>query len=161
MTAKKSKEKKEDPTIARNKKANFEYHLESKFEAGLVLVGWEVKSLRMGKAQIAESHVIVKKGELWLLGSIINPLSTTSTHLNAAADRTRKLLLNKREINNITGHVQKKGYTIVPTRLYWKKGKVKLEIALAKGKKLHDKRQSIKEREWNRDKQRMLKTKNS
>ena len=144
-------------TIARNKKARHDYHLEDDFEAGLVLEGWEVKSLRAGRAQLKEGYVIIRQGELYLFGAHISPLPSASSHVLADPTRTRKLLLNRREIDRLTGAVERSGYTIVPLSLYWKKGRVKLRIALAKGKKLFDKRASIKQREWDRDKQRLLK----
>lgn len=146
-----------DSSIALNKKAGFEYFLEQKFEAGLVLEGWEVKSLRAGKVNLSDAHVIIKRGEAFLLGSQINPLPTASTHSIPDPTRTRKLLLNKKELDQLIGSVERQGYTIVPVSLYWKKNKVKIKIALAKGKKEHDKRGSIKEREWQRDKARILK----
>ena len=144
-------------TIARNKKARHDYHLEDDFEAGLVLEGWEVKSLRAGRAQLKEGYVIIRQGELYLFGAHFSPLPSASSHVLADPTRTRKLLLNRREIDRLTGAVERSGYTIVPLSLYWKKGRVKLRIALAKGKKLFDKRASIKQREWDRDKQRLLK----
>ena len=145
-------------TIARNKKAHHDYHIEDDFEAGLALPGWEVKSLRAGRAQLKEGYVIIRQGELYLFGAHISPLSSTSTHVPVDPTRTRKLLLNRREIDRLIGAVDRSSYTLVPLSLYWKKGRVKLKIALAKGKKLFDKRASIKQREWDRDKQRLLKT---
>lgn len=144
-------------TIALNRKVRYEYTIEERIEAGISLLGWEVKSIREGKVQIADSYVLLKKGEAWLLGAVIQPLATVSTHIVADASRTRKLLLNKRELKVLIGHVERKGYAIVPTSMYWKKNKVKLEIALCKGKKAHDKRASTRERDWNREKQRILK----
>lgn len=155
--AKKKKDTQHSSTIAVNRKARFEYAIEKTFEAGLVLQGWEVKSLRAGKANIAESHVIVKGGEAWVLGSQITPLISASTHVIADPTRTRKLLLHKRELEQLIGAVERKGYTIVPLKVYWSKGRVKCEIAIAKGKKMHDKRETIKQREWERNKQRILK----
>jgi SsrA-binding protein len=145
-------------TIALNKKARHDYHIEDDFEAGLVLEGWEVKSLRAGRTQLKEGYVIIRQGELYLFGAHISPLPSASTHVHADPTRTRKLLLNRREIDRLIGAVERSGYTIVPLSLYWKKGRVKLRIALAKGKKLFDKRASIKQREWDRDKQRLLKS---
>ncbi len=145
-------------TIALNKKARHDYHIEDDFEAGLVLEGWEVKSLRAGRAQLKEGYVIIRQGELYLFGAHFSPLPSVSTHVHADPTRTRKLLLNRREIDRLTGAVERSGYTLVPLSLYWKKGRVKLKIALAKGKKLFDKRASIKQREWDRDKQRLLKS---
>lgn len=155
--AKKKKDTQPSNTIAVNRKARFEYSLEKTFEAGLVLMGWEVKSLRAGKADIAESHILVKNGEAWLLGSQFSPLLSASTHVKADPIRTRKLLLHKSELNVLIGAVERKGYTVIPTKLYWKHGRVKIEIAIGKGKKLHDKRQTIKDRDWQRNKHRELK----
>ncbi len=156
VMAKKKSTKSSSNTIAVNRKARYEYALEHVFEAGLVLEGWEVKSLREGKANVAESHVIIKKGEAFLLGSQITPLLSASTHINPDSTRTRKLLLHRRELNQMIGAVERKGYTIVPTKLYWSKGRVKCEVAIAKGKKLHDKRETIKQRDWERSKSRIL-----
>ncbi len=144
-------------TIARNKKARFEYHLHERFEAGLALTGWEVKSLRAGKAQLTDTYVLLKDGEAFLLGSNITPMNSASTHVVADPQRTRKLLLHKKEIARLIGATQQKGLTCIPLALYWKGNRVKCEIALATGKKDHDKRASIKDREWNRDKQRLMK----
>lgn len=144
-------------TIALNKRAGFDYFIEEQFEAGLVLEGWEVKSLRAGKVNIADSHVIIKHGQAFLLGAQIQPLSTAATHLHPDPIRTRKLLLNKKELNHLIGSVERQGYTIVPLSLYWKKNKIKIKIALAKGKKEHDKRDTIKDREWQRDRSRLMK----
>ena len=154
---KKTKTGKPSSTIVLNKKARHDYHIEDEFEAGIVLEGWEVKSLRAGRAQLKESYVIIRQGELYLFGAHFSPLETASTHIRPDPTRTRKLLLNRREIDRLIGSVERSGYTLVPLSLYWKKGRVKLKIALAKGKKLHDKRASIKEREWERDKQRLAK----
>lgn len=143
-------------TIAVNKRARFDYHIEERFEAGLVLVGWEVKSLRAGKAQLTDSYVLLKDGEAWLIGAQITPLSTASTHFVTDPSRTRKLLLKERELDRLIGAVQQKGYTCVATALYWKGHLVKCEIALAKGKKEHDKRETEKDRDWGREKQRIL-----
>ncbi|MFA6304040.1 MAG: SsrA-binding protein SmpB [Legionella sp.] len=153
MTSKKSS----DSSIALNRKAGFDYFLEAQYEAGLVLEGWEVKSLRAGKVNLADAHVIIKYGEAFLLGSQINPLATASTHFIPDPTRTRKLLLNRKELNHLIGSVERQGYTIIPLSLYWKKNSIKLKIALAKGKKEHDKRSTIKEREWQRDRSRILK----
>ncbi len=156
--AKKQKKKSADNTIARNRRARFDYSIESNYEAGLVLEGWEVKSLRTGKVQIDDSYVMVKEGELEWVGGTITPLITTSTHIHAAPTRSRKLLLHRLEIDRLIGQIERKGYTLVPLALYWtKKGRVKMDIGLAKGKKEHDKRAAIKERDWNREKARMLK----
>jgi len=147
-------------TIALNKKARHEYHIETRFEAGMALTGWEVKSLRAGKAQLVDSYVLLKDGEAWLLGAHITPLTFASTHVVADPTRTRKLLLHKREIDKITGKVNQAGYTCVPLALYWKGNKVKCEIALVKGKKEYDKRATEKERDWNRQKQRIVREHN-
>jgi len=141
--------------IAENRKARHDYTFEQTFEAGIALKGWEVKSLRAGRAQLAESYVILKGGEAWLLNAHLSPLKTASTHVVATPDRTRKLLLHLSELNKLIGAVQRKGYTIVPLNLHWKNGKAKLDIALAKGKKLFDKRATEKERDWERQKQKI------
>lgn len=143
-------------TIALNKKSRHEYSLEERFEAGPALEGWEVKSLRAGRVQLVDSYVIIKNQEAWLLGALITPLPTASTHIHPDPTRTRKLLLHRGELNKLIGAVERKGYALVPTALYWKRGRVKLEFALAKGKKLHDKRATEKDRDWQRDKQRIL-----
>ena len=142
-------------TIAKNRRATFDYALTETYEAGLVLLGWELKSIRAGKAHISQSHIILKKGEAWLIGTQFVPLTSASTHVNADPERLRKLLLSSKELGHLRGAVEIKGMTVVPVRLYWKCGLVKCEIALAKGKKTHDKRQTIKERDWNRDKLRL------
>jgi len=154
-----AKQKKKAPsnTIAQNKKARFDYFIEKEYEAGLALEGWEVKSLREGRAQLKESYVIVTRGELYLQGAHFSPLSSTSTHITANPVRNRKLLLNRHEISQLIGSVERAGYTIAPLSLYWLRGRAKLKIGLAKGKKQHDKRESIKERDWKRDQQRLLK----
>lgn len=145
-------------TIAQNKKARFDYFIEERFEAGLALHGWEVKSLRAGKAQLVDSYVIIRDGEAWLLGSHVTPLTTASTHVQPDPTRTRKLLMNRREIDRLAGLVERKGYTLVALELYWSKGRAKLTIGLAKGKKQHDKRATEKDRDWQRDRARLLKT---
>ncbi|HEC13988.1 MAG TPA: SsrA-binding protein SmpB [Acidiferrobacteraceae bacterium] len=154
---KKKKKKASGSTIALNKKARHDYHIEERFESGVVLQGWEAKSMRAGRVQLKESYVIIRNGEIYLFGAHISPLSTASTHVVADPTRLRKLLLHRREISKLIGAVERKGYTLVPLALYWKRGRAKLEIALAKGKKEHDKRAAIKEREWNRDQHRLLK----
>ena len=147
--AKKPKKKTNDNTIARNRKARFDYSIESNFEAGLALEGWEVKSLRAGKVQIDESYIFAKNGELEWIGGTITPLISTSTHIHANPTRARKILMHRYEIDRLIGQIERKGYTLVPLALFWnKKGLVKLEIGLAKGKKAHDKRAAIKERDW-------------
>mgnify|MGYP003397369415 FL=1 len=154
-----SKEKdKQTPAIALNKRARYEYFIEENLEAGMVLQGWEVKSLRAGKAQITEGYVLVKNGEAWLIGAHISPLKTTSTHVVADPTRTRKLLMHRRELDRLLGAVERKGHTIVPLKLYWKDGNVKLEIGLAKGKQSHDKRATEKDRDWQRDKSRLMRS---
>jgi SsrA-binding protein len=144
-------------TIVFNKKVQFEYFIENEYEAGLVLLGWEIKSLRAGKINISDAHVIVKRGEAFLLGAQIQPLPTTSTHLNPDSLRTRKLLLNRRELNQLIGSVERQGYTLIPVSLYWKRNRVKMRLALAKGKKTHDKRDTIKNRDWARAHSRIMK----
>lgn len=148
------KQKQSDTTIARNRKATHEYFIEERYEAGLVLQGWEVKSLRAGRVQLDQGYVIIKGGEAWLFGALITPLQTVSTHFEPDPQRTRKLLLKHRELAKLIGNVERKGYTIVPLSLYFKNNLVKLEIGLAKGKKLHDKRASERDRDWQRQKQR-------
>jgi SsrA-binding protein len=148
-------------TIARNKRAKFEFHIEDKLEAGIALTGWEVKALRESKCQLTESYVFVKNGEAFISGMSITPLKTVSTHVVAEPTRVRKLLLHRREIARIIGATQAKGQTCVALSIYWKNNLVKLEIALAAGKKSHDKRASIKERDWNRDKARVMKAHNT
>jgi SsrA-binding protein len=144
-------------TIALNKKAGHDFFIEERYEAGIALQGWEVKSLRQGRIQIKESYITIKGGEAFLFGAHIVPLSTASTHIHADPTRTRKLLLHRSELNKLIGLVERKGYTLVPTAMYWKKGMAKLEIGLARGKKLHDKRASEKDRDWQREKERLFK----
>jgi len=151
---------KDSSSIALNKKAHFDYFIEDQFEAGLVLEGWEVKSLRAGKINLSDAHVIIKYGEAFLLGAQIQPLPTAAIHLAPDASRTRKLLLNRRELNQLIGSVERQGYTLVPLSLYWKNNRVKIKIAIAKGKKTHDKRDTIKDRDWQRDRARLMKKKN-
>jgi SsrA-binding protein len=153
----KKKPKPSSNIIVQNKKARFDYSIEDAYEAGIVLSGWEVKALREGKVQLVDSYVIFKNNEAWLLGSVITPLQTASTHFVTDPQRTRKLLLNRRELNKLMEQVEQKGYTCVCTKLYWKAHLIKAEIALAKGKATHDKRATEKERDWNREKQRILK----
>jgi SsrA-binding protein len=151
------KKKTVETRIADNKKALFNYHIEERFEAGMVLEGWEVKSLRMGKVQLTDGYVVIRGGELFLIGCQINPLYTASTHVNPDNVRTKKLLLHKDEIRRLIGKVEQKGFTLVPLNLHWKNGKVKCEMALAKGKAEHDKRDTIKDREGKREVQRAMK----
>jgi len=152
----KKEEKAKSNTIAQNKKARFDYFIEERFEAGLALQGWEVKSLRAGKAQLVDSFVMVRDGEAWLHGSHLTPLNSASTHVTPEPARIRKLLLNRREIDRLTGLVERKGYTLVALELYWNKGRAKLAVGLAKGKKQHDKRATEKDRDWERDRSRVL-----
>ena len=147
-------------TIALNKKARHDYFIEQTLEAGLSLQGWEVKSLRDNRVQIKESYVIYKSNELFLFGAHISPLNSASSHVDCDPIRTRKLLLNRLEINRLRDKITQKGATVVPLKLYWARGRVKLEIGLAKGKKGHDKRQDIKDRDWKLDKARTLKDNN-
>lgn len=156
----KASKKPESSKIALNKKARHEYFIEDTFEAGLVLYGWEVKSLREGRAQLTESYVHIRGGEAWLLGAHITPLKTASTHSRPDPTRTRKLLLNRHELDRLIGAVERKGYTLVPLNLHWSKGRTKLDIGLAKGKKQHDKRADKKEKDWQRQKSRILKSSN-
>jgi SsrA-binding protein len=144
-------------TIALNKKAKREYFIEDRYEAGISLEGWEVKSLRAGKINLTEAYVVVKGNEAFLFGANISPLPTASTHVNPDPIRTRKLLMHREELNRLIGLVERKGFTLVPTAMYWKRGRAKLEIGLAKGKKLHDKRADEKDRDWQREKQRIFK----
>ena len=144
--------------IADNKKAVFNYFIEERFEAGMVLEGWEVKSLREGKVQLTDGYVVVRNGELFVIGCQINPLRTASSHVNPDAVRTKKLLLHKAEIKRLTGKVEQKGYTLVPINLHWKNGRVKCEIGLGKGKAEHDKRDTIKDREGKREVERAMKS---
>ncbi|NOU22473.1 MAG: SsrA-binding protein SmpB [Methyloglobulus sp.] len=159
MADNKSNKKKQpqNTTIAVNRQATHEYHIEERFEAGIVLEGWEVKSLRDGKIQLKESYVVIKRGETWLSRAHISPLLSASTHVNPDAIRDKKLLLNRHEINKLIGSVERKGYTIIPLSMYWKNGRAKLEIGLAKGKQLHDKRAASKDRDWQREKARIMK----
>jgi SsrA-binding protein len=150
------KHDKTSSTIAQNKKARFDYFIEERMEAGIALHGWEVKSMRAGKAQLVDSYVILREGEAWLLGSHVTPLNTASTHVTTDPARIRKLLLNRREIDRLTGLVERKGYTLVALELYWSKSRAKLAVGLAKGKKQHDKRATEKDRDWERDKSRAL-----
>jgi SsrA-binding protein len=143
-------------SIVENRKAYHDYFVEEKFEAGIALEGWEVKSIRGGRAQIKEAYVVVKNGELALLGAHISPLPTASTHIKPDPTRTRKLLMHRLEISRLIGKVERAGYTLMPLNLHFNKGRIKLEVGLAKGKKQYDKREADKERDWNREKQRLL-----
>ena len=147
-------------TIALNKRARHEYHLEDRFEAGLALQGWELKAIRAGRANLVDAYAMIREGEMFVYGSQITPLISASTHVVAEERRTRKLLLHRHEIDNLIGRVQRDGYTVVLTSLYWKGNKVKAEVALAKGKQSHDKREASKERDWAREKQRVMRRHN-
>ncbi len=155
-----AKDKAKNTTIALNKRARHEYHLEERHEAGLVLQGWELKAIRAGRANIGESYAIIRDGEMFLFGAQITPLIQASTHVRADERRTRKLLLHRREIDTLIGRIQRDGYTLIPTALYWKGNRVKAEIALAKGKQAHDKRAASKERDWSREKQQIMRRHN-
>ena len=156
MNKKKSKSG-DDRIIAKNRKARHEYKIEENFEGGLALEGWEVKALRDGRGNIAESYVTIKKSEAFLVGCHITPMESASTHVRPDPTRSRKILLHRRELSKLIGAVERSGYTLIPLDLHWTRGRAKLEIGLAKGKKMHDKRADIKERDWARDKQRLLK----
>ena len=142
--------------IVDNRKARHDYFIEEQFEAGLVLEGWEVKAIRAGRIQIAESHIVIRNGELFVLNMHISPLDTASTHIKPDATRTRKLLMHKQEINKLIGRVEQRGFTLVPLNMYFKRGRIKMTIALAKGKKQHDKRATLKDRDWEREKARLM-----
>jgi len=144
-------------TIARNKRARFEYFVEERLEAGIALEGWEVKALREGRIQFSDSYVLLKDNEAFLFGCLINPLPTVSTHITADPTRTRKMLLHRREIDRLRGAVDRKGKTVIPTAMYWSRGKVKVEIGIATGKRKHDKRKTEKDRDWERQKSRIMK----
>ncbi|MFZ9723139.1 MAG: SsrA-binding protein SmpB [Burkholderiaceae bacterium] len=143
-------------SIIDNKKAFHDYFIEERFEAGLVLQGWEAKAIRAGRAQLKEAYVVIRRAELYLIGAHISPLSSTSTHVTADPVRTRKLLLHGAEISKLIGKVERSGYALVPLNLHYSRGRIKLDLGLAKGKKQHDKRATEKEKEWNREKQRIL-----
>jgi SsrA-binding protein len=157
MSTKNKKVSENGRSIALNKKTFHDYHIEQRFEAGIVLEGWEVKSIRAGRIQLRDSYVLMKQDQAWLIGVHISPLSTTSAHLHADPVRTRKLLLHRKELQTLIGAVQRKGYTLATLSMYWKNNRVKVEIGLAKGKKEFDKRQTLKERDWEREKQRTMK----
>ncbi len=144
-------------SIAQNRKAFHDYFIEERFEAGLALEGWEVKSIRAARVQLAEAYVVLKGGEVWLIGAHVSPLPTASTHIHPDPTRSRKLLLHAEEIRELIGKVERAGYTLVPLDLHFKKGRIKLEIGLAKGKKQYDKRETLKERDWQREQQRLMK----
>jgi len=147
-------------TIALNRRARYDYFIDERYEAGLALLGWEVKSMRAGRVQLAEGYVLIKNDEAWLHGSHLTPLNSASTHVIADPTRPRKLLLKRREIDHLVGAVDRKGYTLIPLSLYWKNGRAKLEIGLARGKKEHDKRSSEKDKDWQREKTRALRARN-
>jgi SsrA-binding protein len=151
------KPKKSENTIAVNRVAGHDYFIEDQIETGMVLEGWEVKSLRNGNLQLKETYVMVKNGEVWLIGAHISPLGSASTHINPDPTRTRKLLAHRGEIDRLTGMVERKGYTLIALSAYWIRGRAKLKIGIAKGKKYHDKRATSKDRDWKRDKARILK----
>ena len=151
------KSKTPDNTIAQNRIARHDYFIDDDIEVGMALEGWEVKSLRAGNLQLKESYVMVKNGEMWITGAHISPLNSASTHVNADPRRTRKLLAHRSEIDRLAGMVERKGFTLVALAAYWVRGKAKLKIGVAKGKKSHDKRASVKERDWKRDQARILK----
>ncbi len=146
-------------SIAENKKARFNYHIEERYEAGMVLEGWEIKAIRDGQVQLTDGYVVIKNGELFLIGCRINALRSASTHIRPEADRTKKLLMHRAEIQRLIGKVEQKGYTLVPLDLHYKGGRVKCEIALAKGKAEHDKRNTLKERDWEKEKARLMRHK--
>jgi SsrA-binding protein len=143
-------------SIVQNRKAFHDYFVEERFEAGLALEGWEVKAIRAGRVQLADAYVVVRNAALWLLGAHVSPLPTVSTHFTPDPTRTRKLLMHAEEIGRLIGKVEQRGYTLIPLDMHYRKGRIKLEIALARGKLKHDKRASEREREWQRDKQRLL-----
>lgn len=145
--------------IATNRRALHDYSIEQHYECGLSLQGWEVKAIRDGKVNIAEAHALIRNGEAWLLGSRVTPLASASTHINPEPDRSRKLLLTKKEISHLIGAVDRQGYTLVPLSLYWRRGRVKLDLGLARGRKSFDKRQLIKSRDWSRQQARLLRHK--
>ncbi len=157
MPSKNKKQQQNDRTIAVNRKARHDYFIEDNIEAGLALEGWEVKSLRAGRGNLTESYAIVRRGEIFLFGAHISPLPSASTHVQANPTRSRKMLLNRREIDRLVGAVERKGYTLVPLSLYWQRGRVKLDLGLAKGKKQHDKRATDKDRDWQRQRERIMK----
>ena len=144
--------------IAENRRARYDYHVEERHEAGMVLAGWEIKAIRAGQVQLTDGYVVIKDGELFLIGCRINALRSASTHVNPEADRTKKLLMHKEQIRRLIGKVEQKGFTLVPLDLHYKGGRIKLEVGLAKGKKQYDKRATEREREWQREKQRLVKT---
>ena len=160
MTKQNAKDKKGGATIALNRRARHEYHIDERYEAGVALQGWEVKSLRAGRTNLTDAYAIVRNNEIFLFGASIVPLISASTHVVADDRRTRKLLLHRNEIDKLVGAVERKGYTLVPMAMYWKGNKVKIEIGLARGKQEHDKRNTLKDKDWQRDKQRAMRAHN-
>ena len=158
MSKSNKKTKSTSSTIAQNKRARHDYLIEDEYEAGIALEGWEVKSLRANRLQLSESYVIIQNGEAFLVGAHISPLNTASTHISPNSTRSRKLLLHRSELDKLIGAVERKGYTLIPLSMYWAHGLAKLKVGLGKGKKVHDKRATEKERDWNREKQRILRT---
>ncbi|UXI66427.1 SsrA-binding protein SmpB [Tahibacter amnicola] len=154
------KDKDGSGTIALNKRARHEYHIDERYEAGIALEGWEVKSLRAGRINFGDAYALIKDGEIYLFGAQITPLISASTHVVPEDRRTRKLLLHREQIDKLVGAVERKGYTLIPTALYWKSNRVKVEVGLARGKQEHDKRATEKERDWNREKQRVMRSHN-
>ncbi len=148
-------------SIVQNKKASYDYFIEERYEAGIALEGWEVKSIRAGRVQLKEAYILIRKGELFLIGSHISPLTAASTHVNPDPIKTRKLLLHASQIGELIGKVERAGYTLIPLDMHHKAGKIKVEVGLAKGKKQYDKRESEKRKEWERDKQRVLRMRHS
>jgi SsrA-binding protein len=146
-------------SIAENRRASYDYHIEERFEAGIVLEGWEIKAIRAGQVQLTDGYVVIRDGELSLIGCHINPLRSASTHVHPDADRTKKLLMHKEEIRRLIGKVEQKGFTLVPLNLHYKGGRVKVDVALAKGKAQHDKRDSQKKKDWEREKGRLMRHK--
>jgi SsrA-binding protein len=157
MAAMSNKPAKSNAQIAENRRARHDYFVEERYEAGIALEGWEVKSLRAGKAQLVDSYVIIKNGEAWLLGALINPLPTVSTHFIPDPQRTRKLLLHRNELDKLIGLVERKGYTLIAMSLYWKNGRAKVNLAVARGKQSHDKREVERDKDWQRERQRIMK----
>lgn len=160
MNKTKDKGAKGTGTIALNKRARFDYHIDERYEAGIALQGWELKALRGGRINFGDSYALAKNGEVFLIGTSIPPLASASTHVVAEERRTRKLLLHRGEIDRLLGAIERKGYTLVPTAMYWKGNRVKVEIGLARGKQEHDKRDTMKQRDWQIEKQRTLRSHN-
>ena len=160
MAKAKTKDKSGTGTIAQNKRARHEYHIDEHYEAGVSLEGWEVKSLRAGRVNLGDAYAIVRNAEIFLFGASIVPLISASTHVVADDRRTRKLLLHREEIDKLIGAIERKGYTLIPLAMYWKNNRAKLDLGLARGKQEHDKRDTEKERDWNREKQRVMRAKN-